>query len=99
MCSPTRSASIPGRQLVWKSNSTAKVAPYVRARVWHTSQQMRERPDGTLVLAMNVCHDWALRSWILSWGPFARVLTPAALAKELRSDLQAASERYMSGLT
>ena len=73
----------------------AKVAPYVRARVWHTSQQMRERPDGMLVLAMNVCHDWALRSWILSWGPFARVLTPAALAKELRSDLQAASERYI----
>ena len=72
----------------------AKVAPYVRARVWHTSQQVRERPDGTLVLSMNVCHDWALRSWILSWGRFARVLTPAALAKELRSDLQAASERY-----
>lgn len=72
----------------------AKVAPYVRARVWHTSQQVRERTDGTLVLSMNVCHDWALRSWILSWGPFARVLMPVALAKELRSDLQAASERY-----
>jgi predicted DNA-binding transcriptional regulator YafY len=73
---------------------SAKVTPYVRARVWHTSQQMRERPDGTLVLTMNVCHDWALRSWILSWGRFARVVTPAALAKELCSDLQAASERY-----
>lgn len=73
----------------------AKVAPYVRARVWHTSQQVREHPDGTLVLSMNVCHDWALRSWILSWGRFARVLTPVGLAKELRSDLQAASERYV----
>ena len=52
-----------------------------------------------LVLSMDVCHDWALRSWILSWGPFARVLMPAALAKELRSDLQAASERYDSGLS
>ncbi|HEY5619133.1 MAG TPA: WYL domain-containing protein [Vicinamibacterales bacterium] len=72
-----------------------KVAPYVRGRVWHTSQQVRDRPDGTLVLSMNVCHDWALRSWILSWGRFARVLTPAALAKDLRSDLQAASERYV----
>jgi proteasome accessory factor B len=72
----------------------SKVAPYVRARVWHTSQQVREGADGTLVLSMNVCHDWALRSWILSWGPFARVLMPVALAKELRSDLQAASERY-----
>ena len=72
-----------------------KVAPYIRARVWHTSQQLREDADGTLVLAMDVCHDWALRSWILSWGRFARVLTPAALADELRSDLQAASERYV----
>jgi len=73
------------------------VAPYVRARVWHTSQQLREGQDGTLVLAMDVCHDWALRSWILSWGRFSRVLTPAALADELRSDLQAASERYAQG--
>ena len=74
-----------------------QVAPYVRARVWHTSQQLREGPGGTLVLSMNVCHDWALRSWILSWGPFARVLAPAALAKELRSDLQAAAEQYGVG--
>jgi hypothetical protein len=29
---------------------------------------------------MNVCHDWALRSWILGWGPFATVVAPAALA-------------------
>lgn len=71
-----------------------RVAPYVRARVWHTSQQLREGDGGTLVLSMNVCHDWALRSWILSWGPFARVLAPAALAKDLRSDLQAATARY-----
>jgi len=74
----------------------ARVAPYVRARVWHASQQLREGGDGTLVLSMDVCHDWALRSWILSWGPFARVVTPAALAGEVRSDLQAASEQYGS---
>lgn len=71
-----------------------QVAPYVRARVWHTSQQLSDRADGRLVLLMDVCHDWALRSWILSWGPFARVLAPAKLARELRSDLQAASDRY-----
>jgi predicted DNA-binding transcriptional regulator YafY len=72
----------------------AKVAPYVRARVWHTSQETREGIDGGLVLSMNVCHDWALRSWILSWGPFARVISPAALARELRADLKAAGEQY-----
>jgi predicted DNA-binding transcriptional regulator YafY len=72
----------------------SKVAPYVRARVWHTSQELRDNGHGGLVLSMNVCHDWALRSWILSWGPFARVLSPASLAKEVRSDLQAANDRY-----
>jgi predicted DNA-binding transcriptional regulator YafY len=73
----------------------SKVAPYVAARVWHTSQELREQPDGGLVLSMNVCHDWALRSWILSWGPFARVVTPASLAADLRADLQAAGDRYV----
>ena len=72
-----------------------QVAPYVRARVWHASQQLREGPGGGLVLSMNVCHDWALRSWVLSWGPFARVLAPGALAEALRSDLQAATDRYI----
>jgi predicted DNA-binding transcriptional regulator YafY len=72
----------------------AKVAPYVKARVWHTSQEVRDNGGGSIVLSMNVCHDWALRSWILSWGPFARVLTPASLAADVQHDLQAAHVRY-----
>lgn len=71
-----------------------KIVPFVRARVWHPSQQVRDNGDGSIVLTMDVCHDWALRSWILSWGPFARVLSPAALAREVRNDLQAAGDRY-----
>jgi predicted DNA-binding transcriptional regulator YafY len=74
----------------------AKIAPYVRARVWHASQETREREDGTLVMTLRVCHDWALRSWILGWGPFARVVSPAALAADVRGDLEAASARYDS---
>jgi proteasome accessory factor B len=74
----------------------ARVAPYVRARVWHTSQQLSEAAGGNLLVSMNVCHDWALRSWILSWGPYARVIAPAGLARELRADLQAATERYQA---
>jgi proteasome accessory factor B len=72
----------------------AQVAPYVRARVWHPSQQVREDSGGRLSLTMDVCHDWALRSWILSWGPFARVVSPAPLAREIRSDLEAAGAHY-----
>ena len=72
-----------------------EVAPYVRARVWHPSQRLTETADG-IVLAMEVCHDWALRSWILSWGPLATVTMPAALVAQIRDDLQAASTQYSS---
>jgi predicted DNA-binding transcriptional regulator YafY len=72
----------------------ARVAPYVKARVWHTSQEVRESGDGGIVLSMNVCHDWALRSWILGWGPFARILSPGSLAADVQTDLLAAHDRY-----
>lgn len=72
----------------------ASVAPFVRARVWHPSQQLQEESDGRLMMSMDVCHDWALRSWILGWGPFARVVTPAGLAQEIKADLAAAFARY-----
>jgi predicted DNA-binding transcriptional regulator YafY len=72
-----------------------RVAPYVRARVWHASQQLRDHADGRLTLTMQVSHDWALRSWILSWGPFARVVSPAAAASEIAADLQTARGLYV----
>ena len=74
----------------------ARIAPYVRARVWHPSQEVKEADAGRVRLSMRVCHDWALRSWILGWGPLARVLAPESLAKEIRSDLQSASTRYIA---
>jgi predicted DNA-binding transcriptional regulator YafY len=74
----------------------APVAPYVRARVWHASQQIQEASGGRVRLTMDVCHDWALRSWILSWGPFARVLAPAPLAREIKADLDAAGAHYVA---
>jgi len=74
-----------------------RIAPYVRARVWHASQRVRDEPDGGVTLSMDVCHDWALRSWILSWGPFARVVTPPRLAADVRADLESAAARYEDG--
>jgi predicted DNA-binding transcriptional regulator YafY len=75
----------------------ARVAPYIRARVWHPSQEIRELDGGQLRLSMRVCHDWALRSWILGWGPLARVVDPPSLANEIHSELQSASTRYTAG--
>ena len=71
-----------------------RIAPYVRERQWHASQKNAERKDGGVVLSLDVCNDWALRSWILSFGPLARVLMPTALAAQIKDEIDRASERY-----
>jgi predicted DNA-binding transcriptional regulator YafY len=72
------------------------VADYVRAREWHPSQQLHDSGSGGLVMALDVCLDRALHSWILSFGPFARVLAPAALAREIAEQFEEARARYAS---
>jgi predicted DNA-binding transcriptional regulator YafY len=74
----------------------ARVAPYVRERLWHASQAVVERPDGGLTLTLDVCLDATLRGWILGFGPLARVLSPAPLAAEIAADHQRAWQRYQS---
>ena len=70
------------------------IADYVRGREWHSSQQLRDNgPDG-LRLTLDVCLDRALQSWILSFGPFARVIAPDALAKDIAEQFEEARARY-----
>ena len=71
-----------------------RIAPYVRERRWHPSQQNTERKDGGVVLTLDVCNDWALRSWILSFGRLARVLAPASLETQIKDEVDRAAERY-----
>ncbi len=71
-----------------------RIAPYVRERQWHASQKNTDREDGGVVLSLDVCNDWALRSWILSFGPLARVLTPSTLAAQIKDEITRAADRY-----
>jgi predicted DNA-binding transcriptional regulator YafY len=72
----------------------ARIAPYVRGRVWHDSQQIVEIGGGRLRLTLNVSNDWALRSWILGFGSAARVIRPKPLADLIRHELAQAAARY-----
>jgi predicted DNA-binding transcriptional regulator YafY len=71
-------------------------ADYVRSRQWHASQSLRDDAEGRLLMTLDVCLDRALRSWILSFGPFARVVAPAPLAKEIAEQFEEARARYAS---
>ena len=72
------------------------VGDYVRAREWHPSQQVRDAESGRLSMTLNVCLDRALQSWILSFGPFTRVVAPEKLAREIAEQLSEATARYAS---
>ena len=72
----------------------ARVAPYVRGRMWHDSQQIDELPDGRLRMTLDVSNDWALRSWVLGFGASVRVVRPTALADALLDELKRACHVY-----
>ena len=70
------------------------VADYVLGRSWHPSQATTEQRDGGVRMVLDVCLDRALTSWILSFGPLARVVSPEALAREIAAQLSDASGLY-----
>jgi predicted DNA-binding transcriptional regulator YafY len=74
------------------------VAGYVRGRQWHASQQVTDTAGGGVRMTLEVCLDQALRSWILSFGPLARVVAPEALAREIADQFEAARARYAGRL-
>jgi predicted DNA-binding transcriptional regulator YafY len=73
---------------------TERVAPYIEERTWHPSQKLTRRPDGSILFALDVCLDWALSSWILGFGPFARVLSPPTLAEQILEEIEEARDVY-----
>ncbi len=71
-----------------------EVADYVKAREWHTSQRLRDLADGGVAVTLQVCVDQALTSWILGFGPSARVVSPEGLAREIASRFDKARAQY-----
>ena len=71
-----------------------EMAGYIRERVWHESQSLEDRADGSVVLRMNVAPGWELRSWIKGFLPYARVVQPASLREEIARDLEKARKSF-----
>jgi predicted DNA-binding transcriptional regulator YafY len=72
----------------------AAVAAYVRERIWHESQSVEERPDGSLVLRMKVTPGFELKSWIKGFLPHVRVQEPASLRGAIAGELEAARAAF-----
>ena len=79
---------------------TPDTAPYIQERVWHPSQSVASLADGSVRLSLDVCTDAALRSWILGFGPAARVQTPEHLVSAIADAMLRAHGQYeTTGIT
>jgi proteasome accessory factor B len=65
----------------------ANIASYVRSRVWHPSQKVRDVGNGEVVMSLHVGGEFELVAWILSFGSSAVVLSPDKLRKRIESEL------------
>jgi predicted DNA-binding transcriptional regulator YafY len=74
-----------------------QIAAFVKERTWHESQQVKDRPDGSVTLTMEVCDDYALRQWILGFGRLVRVLGPPPLVDWILDELEQTRHQYTSG--
>jgi predicted DNA-binding transcriptional regulator YafY len=70
------------------------VADYVTSREWHQSQTVEAGANGRVRMTLDVCVDRSLHGWVLSFGPFARVISPASLAQAIAGEIEAALAQY-----
>ena len=65
------------------------LAPYIRERLWHPSQKLRDLPDGRVEVTLLVADTLEVRRWILGYGVQAEVVAPEGLREALRAEAEA----------
>jgi predicted DNA-binding transcriptional regulator YafY len=92
--SSSSAAAAPDETLV-TLHFSARAAPFVRARPWHSAVEMEPWADGGMRVSLRLAGEtFMLESWLLSWGPEVQVLRPKALALKLADECARAAERH-----
>jgi proteasome accessory factor B len=73
---------------------TREVAYQLRERQWHPTQKLTRQKNGSVILTLDAGGLDEIASWILSWGPQAKVLEPPELVKLVKRELTKAIRRY-----
>ena len=70
-------------------------AALVSARRWHPTQVIEPGEDGAVVLSFRCTNLVPVVSWVLEWGPHARVIEPHELVDRVVAELEEARARYL----
>jgi predicted DNA-binding transcriptional regulator YafY len=71
-----------------------KTAPYIRERVWHSSQSITEDEDGSLTLHLKTAGLQDLKRWVLGYGKGAKVLEPTELIELVKAEIKQIYQVY-----
>ena len=74
-----------------------KRAQFIRERRWHSSQQIEEEDDGSLVLRMKIAGVLEVKNWVLQFGANAEVLEPESLRAEISAEVEKLRKVYSKG--
>lgn len=69
-------------------------APYIRERKWHSSQVLRELPEGAVEVTLHVNHLIEVQRWILSWASHAEAVSPPELRSSIAQELSVLCSHY-----
>jgi len=79
---------------------SARAAPFVRARPWHSAVDMETWEDGGVRVSLRLeGESFMLESWLLSWGAEVQVLRPASLARRLADEQERAARQHRAAST
>ncbi|MCF6239380.1 MAG: transcriptional regulator, partial [Candidatus Marinimicrobia bacterium] len=67
-----------------------EVAHLIRERIWHPDQQIENHQDGSLMIRFSASGDKEILSWLYSFIPHVRVVSPEPLRKKFLSGLRSA---------
>ncbi len=67
---------------------------YVQEKRWHDTQQLHLQPDGSLIAEFQLSSTVELKSWILSFGEDAEILSPQDLREKVKKELENLLARY-----
>jgi predicted DNA-binding transcriptional regulator YafY len=82
---------VPTPMAIWFD---ARTAPYIRERRWHSTQQIEEQPDESLILRFVVRGLNEVKRWVLFYGKGAKVLEPPELVKMVGEELRSMNALY-----
>src|SRR5579859_3538712 len=74
------------------------IAPLIRSRTWHESQELKDLPDGGVRLTMKVAGLFEVTTWILGFGAQAKAVSPPALVESVAREIARMGDSYRKRL-